>query len=41
VAVNAERLRERRYRRLWQRAEQATGVAKKAQTTDQAAGSQR
>jgi hypothetical protein len=42
VAVNAERLRERSYRRLRQRAEEATRVARKVATTeDDAAGSPR
>jgi hypothetical protein len=41
VAVNAQRLRERSYRRLWQRAEQATRLARKGGTTDRAAGTRR
>ena len=38
VAVNAGRLRERSYRRLWQRAELATRVVKKASASDRATG---
>ena len=41
IAVNAQRLRERNYRRLRQRVEQATRLAGKAATTDRAAGSGR